>query len=463
MKVLLLNPPYYRGYIHSARWDGRTISGSHWYPIYLAYCTGLLEKYGYETKLVDAEADGLSVEDVLQIVESFNPELTVIYISEKGLSTHIELSEKIKKLTDSYNIFVGPWASIVSHDFLNRTPGVDSIAVGEFDFVILDLAGNINKTDIKGLIWKNKENEIIRNTPRAPVSSEQLDEFPFVTDVYKEHLNIKNYRISPQLYPFVDLFTGRGCPWGKCTFCLWPYTINKGADYRTRNMNSVIKELKSIQKKFPEVKEIFIQDDTLSRKRAKELSTAIIENGLDITWSCYSRGDMDYDTLKLMKEAGCRLIHVGYESSDPQILKNIRKGVTPKMLERLTDYANKVGIRIHADFIIGLPGETVKTIESTIEWAKKLDVDVYQFATPKVYKNTPLYEWLESHNYLDGEEINYPNLTYKDMEKWAKIAMRRCYLNINYAKRMFGDLQELKRTISNARFVIPNMFWRKWR
>ena len=458
MRVLLLNPPYLKGYIHSARWDTITISGSHWYPIYLAYCAGLLEKHGHETKLVDAEADGLSFENTFQIAETFSPELTAVYISSKGLDFHVELSEKIKEATGSRIVFVGPWCSIGPAEKLQKSSRVNFLARGEFDFTVLELADGVPEEKIKGLTRKN-DGEIVHNEDRPPVSPKQLDEFPFVTDVYRRHLNIRNYRIGPQLYPFVDLFTGRGCPWGKCTFCLWPNTINRGSSYRTRSIGNVLAELRFVSEKLPFVKEVFIQDDTMPGWRAREMSHAIIEDGLKITWSCYSRADKDYETLKLMKQAGCRLLQVGYESSSLQILENVRKGLTPEIMERFTEDANRVGLKILADFIFGLPGESKETIKATIRWAKKLNADVYQFATPKAYPNTPLHEWMEEKRYLNDGEVHYPNLSNEELSAWVRRAMRECYFNWNFVKRTItknSGLEEIKRLAYHARRVIPH-------
>ena len=199
---------------------------------------------------------------------------------------------------------------------------------------MLELANGFPENKINNLSWK-RSGKIFTNPERPHVSSDQLNEFPFVTDVYNRHLNIKNYRQAPQLHPFVDLFTGRSCYWGKCTFCLWPYTINRGAPYRTRKIENVIQEMRFINDALPFVREVFIQDDTLPEWRARELSASIIKSGLDITWSCYARPDakMDYKTLSLMKRAGCRCLHVGYESADQQILRNIRKGTNQKYIQ----------------------------------------------------------------------------------------------------------------------------------
>ena len=312
MKILLLNPPYVPEFMRSARWAAVSISGSNWYPIYLAYCTGLLEKYGHKTKLVDGPVDRLSHEDVFRMAKDFSPDVSVLYISTVSLENDITIGEKIKELTGSYIVLVGPWCSIYPDEIIKKSDKIDSLAIGEFDYTVLELAEGKTGDKIDGLVWKNN-GKVMHNPPRTPLTPEQINDFPFVTNVYRRHLNIQNYFQAPHLHPFIDLFTGRGCSWGKCTFCLWPHTINKGALYRVGDINKTIEELEFINEKLPFVKEVFIQDDTLPAWRARELSTAIIEAGLDATWSCYARPDasMDFETLKLMKKSGCSCLHVG--------------------------------------------------------------------------------------------------------------------------------------------------------
>ena len=458
MKILLLNPPYVPEFMRSARWAAVSISGSNWYPIYLAYCTGLLEKYGHKTKLVDGPVDRLSHEDVFRMAKDFSPDVSVLYISTVSLENDITIGEKIKELTGSYIVLVGPWCSIYPDEIIKKSDKIDSLAIGEFDYTVLELAEGKTGDKIDGLVWKNN-GKVMHNPPRTPLTPEQINDFPFVTNVYRRHLNIQNYFQAPHLHPFIDLFTGRGCSWGKCTFCLWPHTINKGALYRVGDINKTIEELEFINEKLPFVKEVFIQDDTLPAWRARELSTAIIEAGLDATWSCYARPDasMDFETLKLMKKSGCRCLHVGYESSNPQILKNIKKGTTVKMMEKFTEMTNNVGLVNHADFIIGLPGETVETIKATVEWAKTLKVDSYQFTVPKPYPETPFYEWLEENGYLKDGWANYPHLSSEDIKKWTKWALRKTNMNPRYLMRMMAKPKEWRRLVRSARYLVPNV------
>lgn len=463
MKVLLLTPPFIRGFMRNARWDVITISDAQWYPIYLAYCTGLLEREGHEVKLLDAQVDNLSHEQTCKIAEAFSPELIVLYYSMKALKNDFEVAEKLRDVTGGEIVLVGPAASIEPIETLKLSSKVNMLARGEFDFTVLDLANKVPKEQIKGLFWKDLNGKIIENPPREPVTAEELDKFPFVTDVYRRHLNIKNYFQPDQLHPFIDLFTGRGCPWGLCSFCLWPYTINKGAGYRARQMSKVIEELKFVRSEMPYIKEIFIQDDTLSKERAVNLSEAILEKKLKICWSCYLRatGDHTLDSLKLMKRAGCRTVHVGYESSNQQILKNIRKGTTLGTMEEFTKNTNDAGLLIVADFITGLPGETVETIRATTEWARKLPVQRYCYTLPKPFPGTPFYDWLVEHECLKDGRPNYPNLSTEDIYRWNKWSLKKVFLSPDYLFRMATKPYEWDRMMRSARYFLPYVFSRE--
>ena len=143
---------------------------------------------------------------------------------------------------------------------------------------------------------------------------------------------------------------------------------------------------------FPGIKEFFFDDDTFNyrKERTIELCKKLAKVGM--TWSCTSRVTTDYDTLAAMKDAGGRLMIVGYESGDPQILKNIKKGATVDMARRFTANAHKLGLKIHADFIVGLPGESRESIQTTIDFAKELDCETIQVSVAHPYPGTEFYD-----------------------------------------------------------------------
>ena len=227
---------------------------------------------------------------------------------------------------------------------------------------------------------------------------QDLDSLPHVTDVYHRDLDVRRYNVPFLLNPYVSLYTTRGCP-AQCTFCLWPQTTS-GHAWRKRSTDDVAAEMAKAKAYWPYVREFFFDDDTFNIQKARTVELCAKLKPLGLTWSCTSRVTTDYETLKAMKEAGCRLLIVGYESGDPQILKNIKKGATVERARQFTKDAHKLGLVIHGDFILGLPGETPETINNTIAFAKELDVETIQVSVAHAYPGTELFDFAVKNDFM---------------------------------------------------------------
>jgi radical SAM superfamily enzyme YgiQ (UPF0313 family) len=174
---------------------------------------------------------------------------------------------------------------------------------------------------------------------------------------------------------------------------------------------------------FPEVKEIFFDDDTFSwgKKRTIELCEKL--KSVKFTWSCNSRTHADYETLKAMKDAGCRLLVVGFESGDPTVLKNISKGVTVEQGREFMKNCRRLGLTVHGDFIIGLSGETRESIERTMKYAEELDCETIQVSIAHPFPGTAFYDYLKANGYLTEHDIademghQMPNIRYPDLTR----------------------------------------------
>jgi radical SAM superfamily enzyme YgiQ (UPF0313 family) len=215
-----------------------------------------------------------------------------------------------------------------------------------------------------------------------------------------------------------------------CTFCLWPQT-NSGHRWRLRSGDDVANEVRYALENFPQVKEIFFDDDTFNYRKERTIELCKKLKPLKFTWSCTSRVTTDYDTLKAMKEAGCRLLIVGYESGDPQILKNIKKGATIEMALRFTENCKKLGLVIHGDFIVGLPGETHESIRKTIDYAKRLDTETIQVSIAHPYPGTEFYDYAKKNNLISIDSMTdevghqlptviYPGLDKSELMEWVE-------------------------------------------
>lgn len=478
MKIYMLNPPFIENFVRCGRWQGVAArGGTLYYPIWLAYAAGVLEKAGHNVKLVDAIASKWDMNRVLEDVKIFKPDLVVVDSNFSSLKNDTKITKQLKESTGAVSVLVGPPTSQFPERILNG--GIDIVARFEYDFTLRDLAEAIENKEkiehVRGISYK-ENGEIIHN-PNKFTSSEDLDEIPFVSKVYKEHLNIKDYFLNHALYPMVQIFTGRGCP-NRCTFCSWPETL-MGRKYRVRSVENVVDEFEFVINELPEVNEIFIEDDTftINNKRVRQFCEELKERKLDTNWGCQSRAELDYKTMKAMKEAGCRLLDVGYESGNDEILRNIKKGMTVNKLREFTKNAKKAKLKILADFVIGFPGENNETADQTIRFIKEIKPDLLQVAVATPIPGTEFYDWVKQNGFLlvdDLEEsldqegfqkciVSYPNFTKDDMEGYVDRALKKYYLNPSYLlivmKNIFGKngLHELKGMIRSAKVFVKYM------
>ncbi|HGJ64603.1 TPA: radical SAM protein, partial [bacterium] len=392
----------------------------------------------------------------------YKPDLLVVYTGTKSEDNDISFTERLISKWDCPSILVGPYFSIDPLKTLSKSQKLKYGVQSEFEKPILEFLDGKEPKDIKNLIWRDND-ELHANETRPYLSGEELDEFPFVSDFFNRQLNFNYYKAPSEYHPFMDIMTGRGCKWGLCTYCLWVHSFIKGRTYNTRSIENVIDEFNFIDKKIPKIKSVMIQDDTFTTERAREFSEAKIKSGNKLKWSCYARGNMDYETLKLMKQAGCRNLHVGFESGNQQVLKNIKKGLTKEIMTKFAMDAKKAKLQIHGDFAIGFPDETIESINETIEWACQIRPHTAQFQLMIPFPGTPFYDELEKNGWLENGAPNYPNMPKEELEKMAKKAYRSFYISLPYFKSMLAHPYELFFSRLKTYFrAIPAVFWKKW-
>ena len=395
LKTLFLNPPSFENFDGGAgsRWPATREIESFWYPVWLAYPTGMLEG----ARLLDAPSHHVSGEETIDIARGY--EFLVLFTSTPGYPGDILLARAIKQANPKIKIaFVGPHVTVLPEKSLRDCPEIDFICRKEFDYSVVDYAKGKPLAEIPGVSFL-QDGKVVHN-PDAP-QIQDLDALPHVTEVYKRDLDVKNYNVPFLLHPYVALYTTRGCP-AQCTFCLWPQTL-MGHPWRKRSTDDVAAEMAKAKQLWPDVKEFFFDDDTFNIQKARTIELCAKLKPLGITWSCTSRVTTDFETLKAMKEAGCRLLIVGYESGDQQILKNIKKGATIERARQFTKDCHKLGLVVHGDFILGLPGETHATIDNTIAFAKELDVETIQVSVAHAYPGTELYDQVVKNGNIVGD------------------------------------------------------------
>jgi hopanoid biosynthesis associated radical SAM protein HpnJ len=395
LKTLFLNPPSFENFDGGAgsRWPATREIESYWYPVWLAYPAGMLEG----ARLLDAPPHYVSAEETIKIACDY--EFLVLFTSTPGFPGDIRLAEKIKDANPKIKIaFVGPHVSVLPEKSLRDCPAIDFVVRKEFDFGVVEFAQGKPLEEILGVSYL--KNGSVVHTPDRP-QIEDLDSLPHVTDVYYRDLDPRRYNVPFLLYPFVSLYTTRGCP-AQCTFCLWPQTLS-GHPWRKRSTDDVAREMAKAKEYWPFVREFFFDDDTFNIQGPRTIELCDKLKPLNLTWSCTSRVTTSYETLKAMKEAGCRLLIVGYESGDQQILKNIKKGATVERACEFTRDCHKLGLVVHGDFILGLPGETRETIRNTIQFAKELDVETIQVSVAHAYPGTELYDYAVKNGFMVGD------------------------------------------------------------
>jgi hopanoid biosynthesis associated radical SAM protein HpnJ len=436
LKTLFLQAPSFDGFDGGAgsRYQARREVKSFWYPTWLAQPAALVPG----SRVLDAPADQLSVEKTLEIARDYD--LVIIHTSTPSFPTDARFSELLKAAQPGILIgLVGAKTMVDPDGSLTATTAVDFVCREEFDYTCKDVAEGLALPDIKGLSYRDADGRIVHNLPRPML--ENMDDLPFVAPIYQRDLRIDNYFIGYLKHPYVSFYTGRGCR-SKCTFCLWPQTVG-GHRYRVRSAGNVIAEVKWIKENMPEVKEIMFDDDTFTDTsnlpRVEAIARGMGELGM--TWSCNAKANVPYNTLKVMKDNGLRLLLVGYESGDDDILHNIKKGLRTDIARRFTADCRKLGIVIHGTFILGLPGETPETIEKTIEFAKEINPHTIQVSLAAPYPGTSLYKqavaegWLQESDaqHLVNEKgvqlaaISYPHLSKEQIFHSMEVFYKRFY------------------------------------
>ena len=438
MRTLFLNPPSFENFDGgaSSRWPASREIESYWYPVWLCYPAGMLP----DSKVVDAPPHHISIEQCVEMAKEF--ELLVLFTSTPGFHVDVRMAGLMRDANPNLKVaFVGPPVTIEPEKVLRENPAIDFVVRREFDYQIVDYANGKPLEELPGVSFR-KAGEIVHN-PEAP-AIENLDALPWVTKTYKRDLDITRYNVPFLLNPFVALYTSRGCP-ALCTYCLWPQT-HSGHRWRLRSSADVAAEVRYAQEQFPNAKEFFFDDDTFNYRKERTIDLCRHLKPLNATWSCTSRVTTDYDTLKAMKEAGCRLLIVGYESGDPQILKNIKKGATVEMAERFTANCKKLGLLVHADFIIGLPGESRESIRRTVDFAKRMDTDTIQVSIAHPYPGTEFYDYARKNDLITIDSMTdeaghqLPNVIYPGLDR-AEL--------VDWVERFYGEY-----------FFRPRVIWR---
>jgi anaerobic magnesium-protoporphyrin IX monomethyl ester cyclase len=199
MNVLLLNPPFHPKYSRSQRSPAVIKSGVIYYPIWLAYAAGVLEKNNFDVRLIDAPAEGYDLEVVIKLALAFKPRLIVIDTSTPSIHADLQTAAALKdRLQEAFILLVGPHVTALPEATLQSSYAIDAVARGEYDYTVRDVAqhldGGNDLSAVEGISYRESDGSIAHNADRPFI--QDLDELPFVSEVYKRHLHIENYFYS---------------------------------------------------------------------------------------------------------------------------------------------------------------------------------------------------------------------------------------------------------------------------
>jgi hopanoid biosynthesis associated radical SAM protein HpnJ len=434
LRTLFLQAPSYSGFDGGAgaRYQMKREIRSFWYPTWLAQPAALVEG----SKLIDAPPHDLLFEDIVADVKE--RDLVVLHTSTPSFKLDAEVAARIKDVNPAVKIgMIGAKVAVEPEKSLAAAPVIDFVARNEFDFTCKEVAEDRPWSGIKGISYRNREGAIVHNEDRETL--ENMDALPFVTPVYKRDLEIEKYFIGYLKHPYVSFYTGRGCK-SRCTFCLWPQTVG-GHRYRVRSVEHVAEEMKWAKANFPQVKEFFFDDDTLTDNVPRVEALAKALGKLGVVWSANAKANVPRRTLEIMKDNGLRLLVVGYESGNQKILHNIKKGMLVDVARRFTKDCHEVGVTIHGTFILGLPGETKETIQETLEFAKEINPHTLQVSLAAPYPGTFLHRQAKENGWLSNDEIDlltedgtqiaplsYPHLSHTEIFDSVEEFYKKFYL-----------------------------------
>ena len=476
MRTAFVNPPFLPKFSRGQRSPGVTKSGTLYYPYWLTYACGWAQKSGFEVYLFDFVASKDNFVTAVKKIKKFNPQLVVIEASTPSIFNDLRFAKRIKRKLNCFVLLAGTHVSALPKWTLKQAPQIDAVAVGEYDQTVVDLAKALQKKAdlnlVNGLVFREGK-AIIANQPRALLKN--LDDFPFVSQIYQQFLNPKDYYFAAADYPMVMMITGRGCPFG-CFYCLYPQVMH-GLKYRFRKPQNVVAEFEYIKTHLPEVKEVVIEDDTFTTNlpRVQDICRLLIKNKNQLKWSTNVRVHLDLKTMRLMKQAGCRLLIVGYESGSQKVLNGMDKKIRLADSLKFARNAKTAGLLVHGCFMVGNPGETRKTMQQTLEFAKTLDPDSAQFYPLFVYPGTRAFAWAERNGYLKTTNFNrwlnqagghqtvvdLPHLSAQDMMDFCNQAYRQFHLRPAYLLKKLVQLihhpDESARSIRSALRYFKNL------
>lgn len=410
-------------------------------PSDLMYLAAVAEKAGFEAKIHDYSQGGDYIEDL----KDFRPDYLLINAATPTLEYDLH-SLKIAKeiLPEVVTIAKGAAFMTLAKDIMANHKELDIVISGEAEETLSEILSDKPKNEILGIYYR--DDLLINFTGRRPFI-ENLDEIPFPA---RHLVDNSIYRRPDNNKVQAVIKVSRGCPF-HCFFCL--ATPVSGAKVRRRSVENIIAEIKECVEKYNITNFLFWSDIfNIDKEWTLALCNAIIESGLDITWSANTRADTaDLEMAEMMYKSGCRLVSIGVESGSQYMLEKMGKKITLDDVRRTVKTFKKAKIRIYNYFVIGLPWESEETAEETIRFAIELNSDFISFYTATPLPGSRFYDYAKENNLFDKETsfesayfypaVNTHFLTKDRVFELHKSAIRRFYLRPLYILKMLSRIR----------------------
>lgn len=465
MKILLLNPPTRddKRFIREGRCtQEQGVWATLWPPISLVTIAAVLEKDGHELKVVDCAAQGVRWDGLKQFIDGFLPGVVIWSTGTPSINNDLELASLIKEYDKEILTAVfGTHVTVLDKQCMQACPAIDFIIRNEPERTVRELVNALEKKgdlkNVDGLTFRNSSGEIVANPIRPFI--EDLDSLPLPA----WHLiNLDCYRLPLKGKRYLMISPLRGCPFN-CSFCTCQTYYGKRL--RKRSVESVIGEIEYDIARFA-VRDFFFWAETfvVDKEYVRELCSAILEKEMDISWTSNSRVDtVDGPLLKLMAEAGCWMISYGVESGSQKVLDEANKGIKVEQSYEAVQYAKEAGIRTVGHFILGLPGETEETMKDTIDYAKRLGLDLAQFYCAVPFPGSRLYERALHEGWIKNSEFDYfkqdsalmelPTVSSHLVNHYRNLAYRKFYFSLTRGYRTLKliNWKDMKKLLGSAR------------
>jgi len=445
--VLIVNPPSPDGHVYirdMCRWGRKSREKMVWPQTSLAYIAAMVPD-DMSVRIIDAIAEEMPPDKFFEEIKEASPRIYVTYITGTTFSMDAQGVQKAKE-AGAVTVAVGTHVSAVPKNTLELIDELDYVIRHEPEMTFKDIidavrAGKHAKA-VPGLAYRDDEGNVQTSPDRELLES--LDELP----IPKQHLlPLDKYQMPFLGKRYTWLLTNRGCPYS-CTYCF--EGVVWGKSVRHRSAESIFKELEYLAEH--DVHNILFLADLFTDKRnhktLEKLCDMIIESGLKVRWTCNSRVDTITEPIaRKMKAAGCWLIAFGVESGSQKVLDNVKKDATVETARETLNMVSKVGIKVWAYFIIGLPGENKQTVRETIDFAKSCPIDIALFHVAMPYAGTEFYfqavanGWLNTSDWKhfdmnDSAVVEYDDFTSEDILKATKQAFREFYFRPSQAWRV---------------------------